>query len=115
LLLALDAPSARALVRHRGGGVRRLLGSTRRGRGARRWRGRESVGVIPGPALLPPLRGPRVDIDRVQASEDLHAPLSPVIATLDRHEGAAATDPLCIGVRLVRRNAEVCERLTQAG
>jgi hypothetical protein len=50
-------------------------------------------------------------IDRVQASEDLHATLSPVITTLDHHECAASTDPLRIGVGLVIRDAEVCERI----
>ncbi len=72
-------------------------------------------GVSAGPALLPPLRGPRVHIDRVQASEDLHPTLRLVIATLDHHEGAASTDPLRIGVGLVRRDAEVGQRRKQGG
>jgi hypothetical protein len=33
--------------------------------------------------------------------------LRPLIATLDHHEGAAATDPLPIGLDLVIRDAEV--------
>jgi hypothetical protein len=56
-----------------------------------------------------------VNIDRVQASENLHATLRPLIATLDHHEGAAATDPLRIGVGLIIRDAQVCERLKQVG
>jgi hypothetical protein len=52
-----------------------------------------------------------VDIDRVQPSEDLHATLSPVIATLDHHECAASTDPLRIGMGVVIRDAEICKRI----
>jgi hypothetical protein len=48
-----------------------------------------------------------MEIDRMQASEHLHAMLRPLIATLDHHEGAAATDPLPIGLDLVIRDAEV--------
>jgi hypothetical protein len=54
-----------------------------------------------------------VDIDRVQASEDLHATLRPVIATLDHHECTASTYPLRIGMGIVIRNAEVCERINK--
>ena len=50
-------------------------------------------------------------INRVQPSQNLHATLSPVIATLDHHERAASAHPLSIGVRLIMRNTEVCERL----
>jgi hypothetical protein len=111
LFLALDASCTRSLVRHTCRGARLLLGAARRGRCARRWRGRDGSGVIPGPALVPPLCGTLMYIDRVQASEDLHATLGPVITTLDHHECAASTDPLRIGMGLVIRNAEVCERI----
>src|SRR4030095_5873179 len=106
LLVALDASCARSLVRHTGRGAGLLLGSARRSHRARPCGGRPGSSVITGPALLPPLRGPRVDIDRVQASQDLHATLRSVIATLDHHEGAIPTDPLRIGMGLIIRYAE---------
>jgi hypothetical protein len=56
-----------------------------------------------------------VDIDRVQASQNLHATLRPVITTLDHHEGTASTDPFCIGLGLVIGDAEVYERIKQVG
>jgi hypothetical protein len=56
-----------------------------------------------------------VDIDRVQPLQDRHATLCPLIATLDHHEGAAATDPFRIGLGLLRGDAQVCERLAQVG
>src|SRR4030095_13630823 len=112
LLIAFDAPCARSLVRHTcRRGTRLLLGCTRRARRAPPCRGRPSSGVIAGPALLPPLRRPLVEVDRVQASQDLHAPLSPVIAALDHHECTASADSLSIGVRLLMRHTEVDERI----
>jgi hypothetical protein len=54
-----------------------------------------------------------VDIDRMQASQNLHTTLLPVIATLDHHECAASMDPLRIGVRLIIRHTEVGECLNQ--
>jgi hypothetical protein len=47
----------------------------------------------------------------VQASQNLHAPLRPVIATLHHHEGTASADSLCIGVRLLMRHTKVDERI----
>jgi hypothetical protein len=52
-----------------------------------------------------------VYIDRVQASQNLHATLSPVITTLDYHEYAASTYPLSIGMGLFIRDTEVYERI----
>jgi hypothetical protein len=66
-----------------------------------------------GPALLPPLRGPLVDVDRVQALQDRHATLRPLIATLDHHECATAMNPFRIGVGFLIRDAHVGERLQQ--
>jgi hypothetical protein len=57
------------------------------------------------------LCGTLVYIDRVQASQNLHATLSPVITTLDYHEYAASTYPLSIGMGLFIRDAEVYERI----
>jgi hypothetical protein len=111
LFLALDASCARSRVRRTCRGAHLLLGSARRGRRARRWGGCDGSGVIAGPALVPPLCGPLVDIDRVQASQNLHATLSPVITTLDHHECAASTYPLRVGMGRVMRDAEVYERI----
>jgi hypothetical protein len=52
-----------------------------------------------------------VEVDRVQASQDLHAPLRPVIATLNHHECTASADSLSIAVRLLMRHTEVDERI----
>jgi hypothetical protein len=98
LLSTFDAPWARSPVRHMG-----------RGRRPRRcWSG-AGVGSSARPALLPPLRRPRVDIDRVQPLQNRHASLSLVIATLNHHECTASADSLIIGVRLLMRHTEVDE------
>jgi hypothetical protein len=58
---------------------------------------------------VPPLLRTLVYIDRVQASQNLHTTLSPVITTLDHHECAVSTYSFRIGLSLVIRDAEVYE------
>src|SRR5919108_2441921 len=75
LLVALDAPCGCALVRHTCVRARLLLSAARCGRRTRHGRGRGGTGGRAGPALLPPLRGPLVEINRVQALQNRHATL----------------------------------------
>src|SRR5262249_19595412 len=113
LFLALNTPWARSFVLHMCRGAHLLLGAARRGNRARRRGRRDGIGVIAAPALFPPLRATLMDIDRVEASENLHTALSPVIAALNHHECAASPCPLSIGVGFIIRDTEVCKCINQ--